>query len=227
MSIFLAVVLTVSGDPSTSATAAPAPSVKAATPAPLAPPVRSGRELADAAHAALRKWAKAGDKDAGAAAKDLLTIYCELQQDTRLARSTRETLRTTVRARLDQLSTQICKRIAKENAAKTVAVKADSQVKSVAATDKPRPLAQVGVPAGGGGGGLGGPGGAQQNAAADNGQALVDLIQNTISPKSWDANGGDCTIYYWQQQHAIVVRATGDVHGEISDALEQLERASR
>ncbi len=99
-------------------------------------------------------------------------------------------------------------------------------MKSVAATDNPRPMAQVGVPAGGGGGGFGGPGGGQQNAAADNGQALVDLIQNTISPKSWDANGGNCTIYYWQQQHAIVVRATGDIHGEISDALQQLDRAS-
>ena len=66
---------------------------------------------------------------------------------------------------------------------------------------------------------------AGQNANADNGQQLVDLIQNTISPKSWDVNGGNCSIYYWQQQHAIVVRATGDVHGQISDTLEQLNRA--
>ena len=226
MSIFLAVVLSVSGDPSSSTAPQPAPSAQPAKPA-TAPPARSGRELADATHAALRKWAKASDKEADAAARDLLTIYTELQQDTRLARSTRETLRTTVRARLDQLCTQIGKRIAKEKTpAKVNPAKADPQVKSVAAADNPRPLAQVGVPAGGGGGGFGGPGGGQQNAAADNGQALVDLIQNTISPKSWDANGGNCTIYYWQQQHAIVVRATGDIHGEISDALQQLDRAS-
>ena len=141
-------------------------------------------------------------------------------------------------ARLDQLSTQISKRIAadkgtdksaaktgakhdpaKPDPAKTDEAKTNPPVQSVAAVGNPQVMAQVGVPAGGGGGG-------QQNAAADNGQALVDLIQNTISPKSWDANGGNCTIYYWQQQHAIVVRATGEIHDQISDALQQLDRAS-
>ena len=225
MSIFLAVVLTVSGNPSSAAVPDATPPAKAAVPAP-----RSGRELADATHAALRKWAKASDKDADAAARSLLVIYCELQQDTQLARSTRENLRTTVRARLDQLGTQLSKRIAKGKApskadsTKADPTKADPSVKSIAAAGSPKPLAQVGVPAGGGG--FGGPANGQQNATVDNGQALVDLIQNTISPKSWDVNGGNCTIYYWQQQHAIVVRATGDVHGEISDALEQLNRAS-
>jgi hypothetical protein len=225
MSIFLAVVLTVSGNPSGGAAADATPLTKAdATPAKAeakAPVARSGRELADAAHAALRKWAKANDKEADAAARDLLGIYCELQQDTQLARSTRESLRTTVRARLDQLATQIGKRIAKDKAvAKADGAKADAKVQSVAAAGNPAPLAQVGVPAGGGG-----YGGGQQNAA-DNGQALVDLIVNTISPKSWDVNGGNATIYYWQQQHAIVVRATSEVHGEISDALDQLNRAT-
>ena len=226
MSIFLAVVLSfsVSSDSGTQADATPGAK------APAAPVARSGRELSDAAHAALRKWAKASDKEADAAARDLLGIFCELQQDTRLARSTRETLRTTVRARLDQLSTQIGKRIASDRisndkaVAKTDSPKRDVTVKSVAAAGDPRPLAQVGA-AVGGGAGFGGQGG-PQGAPADNGQILVDLIQNTIAPKSWDVNGGNGSIYYWQQQHAIVVRATGDVHGEISDALEQLNRAS-
>ena len=81
----------------------------------------------------------------------------------------------------------------------------------------------MGVPAGAA---AAGGAAAGQNANADNGQVLVDLIQNVICPKSWDVNGGACTISYWQQQHAIVVRATDDVHGQISDALEQLNRAS-
>src|SRR5258708_1093726 len=115
MSIFLAVVLSISGSQAdgTQPDVPPVPTAQTpkapAAKAPAAPVARSGRELADAAHAALRKWAKAGDKEADAAARDLLGIFCELQQDTRLARSTRETLRTTVRARLDQLSTQIGK----------------------------------------------------------------------------------------------------------------------
>ena len=76
--------------------------------------MRSGRELSEAAHAAMRHWAKATDQEADAAARELLGIYREIQQDTRMARSQRETLRLTVRARLDQLCTQIGKRIAKE-----------------------------------------------------------------------------------------------------------------
>jgi hypothetical protein len=213
MSIILAVVLTVSAAPVGGAPADAAPAAKAAA---AVPAMRTGRELADAAHAALRKWAKATDPEADAAAKELLVIYCELQQDTQMARSTRETLRTTVRARLDQLSTQISKRIAKEKPAQ-----ADAKVKSVAAAGDEKPLAQVGLPAIGGAGRAAAPTG-----PADYGQALVDLIQSTISPKSWDVNGGNATIYYWQQQHAIVVRATSELHGQISDALDQLNRAT-
>ncbi len=132
------------------------------TAAPVA--ARSGRELSEAAHAALRHWAKATDQEADAAARELLGIYREIQQDTRMARSQRESLRMTVRARLDQLCTQIGKRIVKDKAVD----KANPAVKSVA-VDKNKPgnvvLAQVGLHPGGGAGG--------PNANDDNGQALV------------------------------------------------------
>jgi len=134
-----------------------------------------------------------------------------------------------VRARLDQLCTQIGKRLAKDKAV----AKRSTTVKSVAANkDQPAGvpaggavLAQMGLPPGGGAGGAAGGQNANGNASADNGQQLVDLIQTVISPKSWDVNGGNCTIYYWQPQHAIVVRASDDVHGQVSDALEQLNKA--
>ena len=162
----------------------------------------------------MRHWAKATDQEADAAARELLGIYREIQQDTRMARSQRETLRLTVRARLDQLCTQIGKRIAKEKAAPSRTPRS-IRLREVGCgghqqADRARPSRRWAcrLAAEQGGGAVGG-----QNANADAGQQLVDLIQNTISPKSWDVNGGACTIYYWQQQHAIVVRATGDVHG--------------
>ncbi len=225
MSIYFAAILAISGSPSDTIQDTTAPAVQASAPAA----VRSGRELSNAAHAAMRHWAKATDQEAETAARELLGIYREILQDTRLARSQRETLRLTVRARLDQLCTQIGKQIAKDKSAAkgTVAAVGNAVVKSVAASSNPQggaALAQMGVAAAGGAGLGGGANG--QNANADNGQLLVDLIQNTICPKSWDVNGGSCTISYWQQQHAIVVRATGDVHGEISDTLEQLNRAT-
>ena len=225
MSIFLAAILAVSATPTGTTQESTVPAVQpaaAATGQASTPAVmRSGRELSEAAHAALRHWAKATDEEADAAARELLGIYREIQQDTRMARSQHETLRLTVRARLGQLSTQIGKRIAKDKAA----AKPAAAVKSVAASSSQAgsaALAQMGVPAGGGAAGAA----AGQNANADNGQQLVDLIQNTICPKSWDVNGGACSIYYWQQQHAIVVRATGDVHEQISDTIEQLNRAT-
>ncbi len=229
MSIFLAAILAISATPNgtTQETTSPAVQPAVATgQSAVAATMRTGRELSEAAHAAMRHWAKATDQEADTAAQELLGIYREIQQDTRMARSQRETLRLTVRARLDQLSTQISKRIAKGGTRlRVAAAKPTAAVKSVAAdTSQPRAavLAGVGVPAAGAAGG----GAAGQNANADNGQQLVDLIQNTISPKSWDVNGGACSIYYWQQQHAIVVRATGDVHGQISDTIEQLNRAT-
>jgi hypothetical protein len=233
MSIILATILAISATPSGAAQETAMPTaqsmtVKSAavqTAAPAAP--RSGRELLEAAHATMRHWAKATDQDADTAARELLGIYREIQQDTRMARSQRETLRLTVRARLDQLCTQIAKRVAKDKAvAQSKVTLPGSAVKSVAADEKKQAsaiLAGVGAPAGGG---AGGGAAAGQNANSDNGQALVDLIQNVICPKSWDVNGGSCSIYYWQQQHAIVVRATGEVHGEISETLEQLNRAN-
>ncbi len=215
MSIILATILALSATPNGTADAAVIPAAQVAAPAAI----RSGRELSEAAHAAMRHWAKATDQEAEAAARELLGIYREILQDTRMAASQRESLRVTVRARLDQLSTQISKRIAKDKAA----AKTNTAVQSVGVNNSLQPspvLAQMGVPAGGGAGGAAG-----QNANADAGQQLVNLIQTTISPKSWDVNGGNASIYYWQPQHAIVVRATGDIHGQISDTLEQLNRA--
>jgi len=52
------------------------------------------------------------------------------------------------------------------------------------------------------------------------------LIQTVISPKRWDVNGGSGTSFYWQPQHAVVVRAPDYVPAQVSDALEQLNRAS-
>ena len=72
-----------------------------------------------------------------------------------------------------------------------------------------------------------GPGGGGNNANGnfDYGDDLVDLIQTTIAPKSWEANGGPGTLYYWRGQHALVVHNTSEVHEQLADLFEQLNRA--
>jgi hypothetical protein len=192
----------------------------AAAKQPAQPVLRTGKELEAAVHAALRRWVKPSDADAGSAAREFLRIYYELAQDKQLGAVTREELRNKVRNRLAQLADQIRKRIARE----TRLAKAKGPKKLETPADKTELLAQLG---GAGGQPAAGAGGQGQFNVPDNGQELVDLIQSVIAPSSWDINGGPGSIYYWRPFHALVVRQTGEVHEQIGGTLEQLEKASR
>jgi len=59
-------------------------------------------------------------------------------------------------------------------------------------------------------------------ARLDFGRELVDLIESTIAPDFWDVNGGPGTIVYYAPLHALVVRATGEVHDEIGGVISDL-----
>lgn len=67
-----------------------------------------------------------------------------------------------------------------------------------------------------------GPGGAE---TIDYGPELVDLIQRTISPTTWDINGGNGSVVYFAPRHAIVVSAPANVHDQVGDVLGQLRAA--
>jgi hypothetical protein len=73
-----------------------------------------------------------------------------------------------------------------------------------------------------------GPGPAAVNpppAAVDFGPVLVDLVQRAISPGTWDVNGGPGTIIYYQPRRVLVVRAPGEVHGQVRRVAGGLRRA--
>jgi hypothetical protein len=53
-------------------------------------------------------------------------------------------------------------------------------------------------------------------------QSLIDLIQATVSPEIWDINGGQSSIRYFANGHALVVRAPGDTHDNLGGLLQQL-----
>ena len=184
-------------------------------------PSRSGRELKEAVEKALRRWAKVGEKDAGkdvnAAAREFLSLYHDLQSDSKLPAAQREELRRKVRSRLAQLAQKICRRMARQlrDAAKAgpPSVGRSKDLGGV--------LAQQAGPA------AGPPAAGGNNADDDYGPELVDLIQQTIAPATWDVNGGPGVIYYWRNQRALVISASDDVHEEVGDLLEQLQRAGR
>jgi hypothetical protein len=67
----------------------------------------------------------------------------------------------------------------------------------------------------------GGPNG-QPQAPVDHGQELLELIQDTIAPDSWDVRGGPGVIRYWGGGHAMVIRQTGEVHEALGQLLVDL-----
>jgi general secretion pathway protein D len=75
-------------------------------------------------------------------------------------------------------------------------------------------------------GGLGSPsnlGGLGGQSMADFSQ-LMQLIQTTIEPESWEALGGVGTMAPYPQNLSLVVSTTSDVHDQIVDLLESLRR---
>jgi len=62
-------------------------------------------------------------------------------------------------------------------------------------------------------------------AAFDHSQELIDLIQRTIKPDSWDVNGGTGSMFYYRPLMALVVRATSEVHGNVGGLMRAMRQA--
>ena len=59
----------------------------------------------------------------------------------------------------------------------------------------------------------------------DYGLDLVDLIERTIAPGSWESQGGPGRIYYWRNGRALVISQSQQAHEGLADLLEQLHVA--
>ena len=55
-------------------------------------------------------------------------------------------------------------------------------------------------------------------------QSLMDLIQTTIVPDTWEALGGPSSMSPYPQNLSLVISTTSDVHDQIADLLESLRR---
>ena len=51
------------------------------------------------------------------------------------------------------------------------------------------------------------------------GQELIELIESTIAPASWETRGGPGVIKYWADGHALVIRQTREVHEQIGGVV--------
>ena len=180
------------------------------------PAVRSGRELDRAVHCSLRRWAKPTGEQLEPAARDFLALHDELGRDTKLAQKTRNQLSSKVRRRLSDLARLLRKQAGQDDG-----------------PDAPDGVDQPGLggilPQRGpqGGFGRGGARRPQGQSPADAGADLIDLIERTISPQSWDINGGPGSIRYWSPGRALVVSAPQGDHDHVGRMLDQLRRMRR
>jgi hypothetical protein len=130
-----------------------------------------------------------------------------------------------VRSRLEKVRDHIERKIAKHDAAG----KKDKPPARV--VPDARVLAQQLPAPAGAPGGLAGrgnqPGGTPGVLAqpVDYGPELVELIQQVISPATWDINGGKSSVVYFSPLRVLVVSAPGDVHDQVADLLWQLRAA--
>ena len=159
-------------------TVVPGDSCATPTAATSLTPTYAGRELDQAVHAALRRWARPSKADVEPAAREFLALYQNVQKDTTLAFVMRKQLAAKLRYRLASL----VRDLDDDNALPA----------SVAAAKARGVLAQR----------AGGPnpaqgGGAAQNDASDS--DLAELIQSVIAPTSWERLGGLGTIRGWKR----------------------------
>lgn len=93
------------------------------------------------------------------------------------------------------------------------------------ASINPNVLGQYASMGSGGGFGPGNPpmsGGAAGGGAFADFQSLIDLIQTTVVPDTWEALGGPSTMAPYPQNLSLVISTTSDVHDQISDLLDSL-----
>ena len=167
------------------------------------------------------------NSERAAAIHKMAELYLELKRDPR--RHTSDTLReykAVLWSRLTRIQRELERRFGKSNQPPTQSLgSAESLTTSkslaanldLAAQSLGGPMALVGQArsAAGARGGAAGP--------PDFGPTLVDLIERTISPDFWDTNGGPGSIVYFRAFHCLVVRASGEVHGEIGGLLGKLK----
>ena len=67
-------------------------------------------------------------------------------------------------------------------------------------------------------------GGASGGGSFADFQSLMDLIQTTIVPDTWEALGGPSSMSPYPQNLSLVISTTSEVHDQIADLLESLRR---
>ena len=182
-----------------------------------------GAELLKAARQALKTWVKVPDEQVEDVAREFALLFDDLKADTKIPPMAKARVTEDVRKKLDTLAKRIA-RLARKQAKANRLAKTGEAPKSVRLPNDRNEV--VGQFAGGGAADDGQIFNRSAELAEANGEQLADLIQNLIQPDSWEANGGNGTIRYWNTRGSLIIYQTIPVHEEIEGTLEQIRRAS-
>lgn len=190
-------VLALTGFPPQQPAVAPVPNtVNAAT---------TVNDLRDAYIAVLRKSARRAEPDPQAVVPELAALYAELADAERMSHAEISRMRGCLRIRLEHIRDQLLRDLRSQQRP------ANRERRRAGRNGQTRSAATQ----------LNG-GGAEAARVAQ----LIDLIQSTIAPDSWETSGGRGSIRYFGPAKALVIRQTGEVHRHIGDMLQQLRRAN-
>ncbi len=143
----------------------------------------------------------------------LLELFQRVEQTERLAEREQERLLASLRRRLVSAAEQAHRRAKRPSrTAKSVSLREEQAVlaQQQPLGAQPAPAAANGPP----------PNGANLSA----GDELARLIVTTIAPESWDVNGGNGSIYYYDQWQCLVVRQTDDIHNRLGRLVVDLRQ---
>ncbi len=176
------------------------------------------KELRDDVRAAIKASDRVTKQNRDEAVRRLVAVHQRVKQST-VTGDERDTLEQRVEARLKHLADLIQRQMAREAAVPNVGLPAQPAV--LAQQGPPRPAVAPNAAA------FGFAPNRQAGIALqppDNGQDLVELIQRTIQPESWDVNGGPGTIVYFSPLRALVVRNRSEIHEQLGDVIGQMRR---
>lgn len=181
-----------------------------------APDPNAGRDLRRAVKAALAQPLGADAEEQALQARALLGLFAQVKARDSLTTSECERLLTRLRGRLARLAKSLGHNLAREGASDSKDVAGPESVASLShsssASTSASESAQTPPP------------GAAGGAARSDAQDLIDLIQTTIAPSSWDVNGGPGSIVYWPLGQALVVRQTSEVHEDLGGVVGRLRK---
>jgi hypothetical protein len=196
---------------------------------------RAPQELRNAIRDVMAGEAQAKTPAARAdAVRELCRLYGEVLEHPTLIQEERLRLKALVWARLTKTKTELSNKIARDRKAAEIAQRKaarDQQVTPINSSQADQTayalagqMDLVTRAMGGPAAMVASSGGSFGGGPADLGTELVDLIQRTIAPATWDVNGGPGSIVYFQHLHALVVSATAEVHDDFGHVLENLRR---